>query len=105
MMMMVCRWRLRYAEFIAAMAIAALIPDFILSERAVVGMSGALFAVFGMRAVYAESIVRYNLQVALVIALGFFFSNCAAWLHMYAYVAGVMFASINRPIEWNDMNR
>lgn len=105
LMMMAHRWRLRLSELSTAVAIAALVPSFLLSERCVVGMSGALFAVFGMRSVYAENRVRYNLQVALVIALGFLFANAASWLHLYSYCAGMAFGVINKPIEWKDMNR
>lgn len=105
LMMMANRWRLRLSELATAVAIAALIPSFLLSERCVVGLSGALFAVFGMRSVYAENFLKFNLQVALVIALGFLFENAASWLHLYAYVAGMVFGMINKPIEWKDMNR
>lgn len=72
-----------------AFAVAISVPSGLLTSTPVVGMSGACFALMGL----TVPVVRRKLMllgwISLFLVMGFLFTNVAAWVHVYCFIAGI----------------
>lgn len=64
-----------------------------------IGLSGIVYFLFAT--ISFEVVRKYYYQSWMVFYLivGFFFPNMNAWLHLYCYVAGLIYALLNKPIK------
>lgn len=63
-----------------------------------VGLSGICFALIGQVQYRVQRKLYYSTCVCAMIALGFFFPNANALLHLYCYVVGLMVGFFNFPL-------
>ena len=63
-----------------------------------VGLSGICFALIGQVQYRVQRKLYYSTCVCAMIALGFFFPNANALLHLYCYVVGLMVGFLNSPL-------
>lgn len=89
-------WRLLFA-YITAMSI----PTLLLSATPTVGLSGIVFALFGSISFEVGRKLYYQAWMFAYLILGFVFPNTNAWIHLYCYAIGFVFALLNKPIKIN----
>lgn len=87
-------WRL-----LIAYLIAVTIPGFCISAVPTVGLSGAIFALYGSISFEVSRKTYFQLWMIMYLALGFIFPNTNAWIHLYCYLAGLMVALLNKPVR------
>ena len=67
-----------------------------------VGLSGVCYALLGRYSwefsASRKRRLNYHFWFSCFIALGFFFPQSNAWLHLYCYLGGAVLAQLNRPI-------
>lgn len=64
-----------------------------------IGLSGVVYAMFGSISFEVSRKWYYQLWMLFYLAIGFSFPNTNAWLHLYCYIIGFMFALLNKPID------
>ena len=89
-------WRLLFAY-----ATAISIPTLFLSATPTVGLSGIVFALFGSISFEVGRKLYYQAWMFAYLILGFVFPNTNAWIHLYCYAIGSVFALLNKPIKIN----
>lgn len=93
-------WRLFLAFIISASvpidSMGQIIPGL---ESPTVGLSGVVFFLFGSISFEVLRKWYYQLWMMFYILIGFIFPNTNAWLHLYCYTAGFLFALLNKPIK------
>ncbi len=77
-------WQLVVAYLIAVSFATTTIPC-----PLTIGMSGVVFALFGMTSFRVIRFVYWQVSMALTIALGFIIPNMNGYLHLYCYAVGV----------------
>lgn len=90
------RTPLTLCRLLLAFVVAWSCPAFIAvwptaSSSSVVGLSGVLYALFGMWMPRVANRLRYNAIVALWLAAGLCTTSVAVGLHLYCYLLGVLF--------------
>ena len=90
------RTPLTLRRLLLAFVVAWICPAFIAvwptaSSSSVVGLSGVLYALFGMWMPHVARRLRYNAIVALWLAAGLCATSVAVGLHLYCYLLGVLF--------------
>lgn len=73
-----------------AFIIAISMPSCMLTATPVVGMSGACFALMGLTVPVVRSKMMLLGWISVFLAIGFFFPNVAAWLHVYCFTVGLL---------------
>lgn len=94
-------WRL-----VAAYIVAASIPVDTLGEllplgNPTVGLSGVVYMLFGSISCEVVRKRYYQAWMCFYIGIGFFYPNTNTWLHLYCYVAGLVWALLNCPFYRN----
>ena len=71
------------------------------APSSVVGLSGVLYALFGMLMPRVANRLRYNAIVALWLAAGLCTTSVAVGLHLYCYLLGILlgFLQTHRGID------
>ncbi|MBQ8874692.1 MAG: rhomboid family intramembrane serine protease [Bacteroides sp.] len=87
-------WRLAFA-----FASAVSVPSCCMSSIPTVGLSGVVFALFGSISFEVQRKAYYQLWMLAYLAIGFFFPNTNAWVHLYCYMAGLGVALLNKPVK------
>ena len=64
-----------------------------------VGLSAVVFFLFGSISFEVSRKWYYQSWMVFYIILGFVFPKTNGWLHLYAYVLGLFFALLNKPIK------
>ncbi len=80
-------------------AVALSIPGYCLSAIPTVGLSGLVFALFGSLSFEVKRRLYYQSWMAAYLAIGFLFPNTNAWVHLYCYIIGLVWALLNKPIK------
>lgn len=80
-------------------AAALSIPDCCLSSIPTVGLSGLVFALFGSLSFEVRRRLYYQSWMAAYLIIGFLFPNTNAWVHLYCYIIGLVWALLNKPIK------
>ena len=100
-------WEIGFADMAVAYVLASsyvVCADMWGCETPVVGLSGVIYAMFGMKALCPKGWkgrLRYNLWVALWIgASSAVASDVSVWCHVWCYALGFIYAIINYPF-WN----
>lgn len=78
----------------AAYAVAVSVPGFLLSEKPVVGMSGMVFALFGILSARTARKARYHAWMCACIGAGFLLPAVCGTVHLYCYAAGTICAEL-----------
>lgn len=94
-------WRL-----ICSYVVAATIPVTTLSlwlggvfDMPTVGMSGMVFFLFATITFEVARKWYYQSWMLFYLVVGFLFPNTSAWLHLYCYLAGLLFALLVKPVK------
>lgn len=64
-----------------------------------VGLSGVIFAMFGMLSLGVKRKMYYQGWMVCYLLAGFVNPATNAWVHLYCYLAGVVTAWLNKPIN------
>lgn len=84
--------------FVIAWCCPAAVADFgmstVLSGNSTVGMSGVVYALFGMLMPKVARPVRYNLVIALWLVIGALAGSTAVGVHGFCYLEGVFFEGL-----------
>lgn len=93
--------KLKMKHYLIAFLFSALIPSCILPESThVVGLSGVLYALLGMQALKAPTLLHkaiYQVYVLVFLLAGLLFPNVSFAVHAYCYVLGLVYAFITYP--------
>ena len=64
-----------------------------------VGLSGVVYVLFGSISFEVARRVYFQLWMLYYLGLGFILPGTNAWLHLYCYLCGLVFALLNKPIN------
>lgn len=64
-----------------------------------VGLSGVVYVLFGTISFEVARKLYFQCWMLFYIAVGFLFPATNAWLHLYCYLCGLLFACLNKPIN------
>lgn len=68
-------------------------------DNPTVGLSGMVYVLFGSLSFEVLRKRYYQCWMLFYIAVGFLMPNTNAWLHLYCYLCGLVFALLNKPIN------
>lgn len=68
-------------------------------DNPTVGLSGVVYVLFGTISFEVARKRYFQCWTLFYIAVGFIFPNTNAWLHLYCYLCGFLFALLNKPIN------
>lgn len=88
-----------WKQLLAAYIIAISFPNSLLDAIPVVGASGVCFALIGIVALRSKRRVFFQFWVLSILAVGFLFPSCAAWLHVYCYLLGLLIGMLSTPLS------
>lgn len=83
-------FRVSAIKLMLAFAVAFLAPAFVLSELPTVGLSAVCFALLGYGALRVQRKLFYSFTLLSYIAVGSLLTGVNAWIHLYAYAAGIL---------------
>lgn len=66
-----------------------------------IGMSGVIYFLFSSISFEVKRKLYYQSWMAFYLIIGFFFPNTNAWIHLYCYLLGLIWALLNKPIIRN----
>lgn len=98
-------YQIRFGRLLMAYLIAASIPIDSLSAVIpfstipTVGLSGIVLFLFGSISMEVARRVFYQLWMLSFLAVGFLVSGTNAYLHLYCYLCGIIYAILNCPIS------
>lgn len=94
-------WRLIYSYIIAVTAPVTTLSLWLNDTFAVptVGLSGMVFFLFATITFEVVRKLYYQSYMLFYLAVGFIFPNTSAWLHLYCYLVGLLFALLVKPIK------
>ena len=93
-----------YLRMLFAYVVAVTMPvdtlgTFLSLDSPTVGLSGVVYALFGTISFEVARKRYFQLWMLFYIGVGFIFPNTNAWLHLYCYLCGLVFAFLNKPIN------
>ena len=91
-------WKLFFSYLIGASIPIDTLNRWIPFNSPTVGLSGVIYALFGMISFDVARKLYYQCWMAFYIVCGFFFPNTNAWLHLYCYAFGFLVSLLTRPI-------
>lgn len=68
-------------------------------DNPTVGLSGVVYVLFGTISFEVARKRYFQFWMLFYISVGFIFPNTNAWLHLYCYLCGFLFALLNKPIN------
>ena len=89
----------KFNMLLLAFAITMAAPDFVLSDTPTVGLSAVCYAMLGCMSFSVSRIGYYQFCMAAYIGIGFLLPGINAWIHLYAYIAGMIVSLLNMPIR------
>ena len=97
-------YEVSYLRMLFAYVVAVTVPvdtlgTFLPLASPTVGLSGVVYVLFGTISFEVARKRYYQLWMLCYIAVGFIFPNTNAWLHLYCYLCGFLFALLNKPIN------
>lgn len=92
-------WRLLAAYIVAVSMPVDTLGAFLPLEHPTVGLSGVVYVLFGSISCEVVRKRYYQLWMCFYIGIGFLFPNTNAWLHLYCYIAGLVWALLNCPFN------
>lgn len=93
-------WRIFAAYFVAAFIPIDIMHRWVGGlSTPTVGLSVAVFFLFGSISFEVKRKWYYQLWMLFYIIVGFVFPDTNAWLHLYGYCAGFLLSLINKPIK------
>lgn len=81
-----------------AFLIAIVVPDYFLDITPTVGLSAVCYALLGSITLESRRKMYFLSCMALYILVGFIIPGINAWIHLYAYMAGLLVGLLNTPI-------
>lgn len=79
--------------------IAISIPNICLSTTPTIGLSGLVFALFGSISFEVGKKLYYQSCMLISIIIGFILPTTNGFVHLYCYLAGLVTALLNKPIQ------
>lgn len=92
-------WRMFFAYVVAVTMPVDTLGTFLSLDSPTVGLSGVVYALFGTISFEVARKRYFQLWMLFYIGVGFIFPNTNAWLHLYCYLCGFLFALLNKPIN------
>lgn len=97
-------------RILLAYIIAVTIPvdtlgSFINMTSPTVGLSAVVFVLFGSISFEVARKWYYQAWMLFYLVVGFLFPNTNAWLHLYCYLAGLVVALLNKPVDYGHYGR
>lgn len=91
-------------RFFAAWIIAAAAPSCCLSDIPTLGLSAICFAAWGILTPSVPKKLDFILPAIIYIAIGFFFPQVNALIHLYSFTAGIIFGYSLILLAWIKKN-
>lgn len=92
-------WRLLMAYVVAVTMPVDTLGRFLSLDSPTVGLSGMVYFLFGSISFSVARKGYFQFWMFFYLAIGFIMPNTNAWLHLYCYVAGLLVALLNKPIN------
>ena len=92
-------WRMFFAYVVAVTMPVDTLGVFLPLDNPTVGLSGVVYVLFGTISFEVARKRYFQCWMLFYIAVGFFFPNTNAWLHLYCYLFGFIAALLNKPIN------
>lgn len=92
-------WRLILAYVIATTIPVDTLGTFLPMNNPTVGLSGVVYVLMGSISCEVMRKRYYQVWMCFYIAMGFLFPNTNAWIHLYCYLFGIIYALLNCPIK------
>lgn len=92
-------WRMFFAYVVAVTMPVDTLGVFLPLDNPTVGLSGVVYVLFGTISFEVARKRYFQFWMLCYIAVGFIFPNANAWLHLYCYLCGFLFALLNKPIN------
>ena len=92
-------WRMFFAYVVAVTMPVDTLGVFLPLDNPTVGLSGVVYVLFGTISFEVARKRYFQFWMLFYIAVGFIFPNTNAWLHLYCYLYGFLFALLNKPIN------
>lgn len=90
--------RLLFAYVAAVTVPVGTLGTFLPLDCPTVGLSGVVYVLFGSISFEVLRKRYYQCWMLFYIGIGFLMPNTNAWLHLYCYLCGFVFALLNKPI-------
>ena len=90
--------RMLFAYTVAVTMPVDTLGTFLPLDSPTVGLSGVVYVLFGTISFEVARKRYFQCWMLFYIAVGFFFPNTNAWLHLYCYLCGFIAALLNKPI-------
>ena len=81
-----------------AFIVAMLVPNWVLSATPTIGLSCVCYALLGSYTFEVQRKLYYLLWMVFYIGIGFLIPEVNAMIHLYAYVAGLIYSLLFTPI-------
>lgn len=91
--------RMLFAYTVAVTMPVDTLGAFLPFNNPTVGLSGVVYVLFGTISFEVARKRYFQCWMLFYIAVGFFFPNANAWLHLYCYLFGFIAALLNKPIN------
>ena len=91
---------LRMREIFISYILACAAPSFCIGTLPTVGLSGMIYAIFGMRTMRNSNPGSMILNIVLITAVSMFLSHIAWRLHAYCYSCGLLISLLTTPLQW-----
>jgi membrane associated rhomboid family serine protease len=91
--------RMLFAYTVAVTMPVDTLGAFLPFNNPTVGLSGVVYVLFGTISFEVARKRYFQCWMLFYIAVGFFFPNTNAWLHLYCYLFGFIAALLNKPIN------
>ncbi len=89
---------LAVSDLTAAYIIASFVP--VVWSSPTIGLSGICFALLGRCSFLVRRKLHYHYFMALFIIVGLITPKVNGFIHLYCYVAGILYGLLIHPIKW-----
>lgn len=97
-LLIIFSYNISWQRLLFSVLAAVTVPNWVLTATPTIGLSAICYTLLGSITFEVQRKLYFTMWITFFIAIGFLFPNSNAYMHLYAYVTGLIYSLIFTPI-------